>query len=99
MSSYDDSSNRAASGKNNQPTNNISFEEACRCYLTDAEIQVVRFVADGFTCKEIAVKLENKPSTIQTHRRNIKKKLELKGYRGLERWCRKYIDEIREYSI
>jgi DNA-binding CsgD family transcriptional regulator len=66
--------------------------------LTEAEIRVVTFVSRGFTCKEIAVRLGNKPSTIQTHRRNIKKKLNLRGYRTLEKWCRKHKDAISEYS-
>jgi DNA-binding CsgD family transcriptional regulator len=109
MNDYADSSNRATSGKNNQssfakaledkPTNTVSFEEACRCYLTDTEIRVLQHICQGFTCIEIAERLGNKPSTIQTHRRNIKKKLNLRGYRTLEKWCRKHKDAISQYSI
>jgi DNA-binding NarL/FixJ family response regulator len=82
-----------------QPTNTISFEEACRHYFTDTEIRILKFVVEGFTCKEIAAKLGNKPSTIQTHRKKIKRKLNLTGPRSLERWCHKYGGDIRQYSI
>jgi DNA-binding CsgD family transcriptional regulator len=81
----------------NQPTNTISFKEATRCYLTEAEIRVLKLIAKRFTCKEIAKKLGNKTSTIQTHRKRIKKKLELKGHGSLERWCWEYEEKIREY--
>lgn len=83
----------------NQPTNTISFEEAARYYLTDAEIRVLKLIAKRFTCKEIAASFGNKVSTIQTHRKNIKQKLNLNGYRSLERWCHMYAEEIRQYVI
>ena len=83
----------------NQPTNSVSFEEACRCYLTDTEIRVLKLIAKRFTCKEIAARLGNKPSTVQTHRKQIKQNLNLNGYRSLERWCHMYAEEIRQYVI
>lgn len=82
-----------------QPTNTIAFSEARRCYLTDTEIKVVKFVNEGFTSSEIATRIGNKPATVLTHRKNIKHKLNLKGYRSLEKWCRKYAVEIREFII
>ncbi|WP_372906565.1 helix-turn-helix transcriptional regulator [Rhodohalobacter sp.] len=94
------SSNEQSYQENLKPTKkNISFNEACQCYLTEAEIRVVTFINGGFSSKEIASKLGNSPSTILTHRRNIKKKLNLKGYRSLEKWCRNHRSEIREYSL
>jgi len=83
----------------NQPTNTISFEEACRCYLTDAEIRIVKLVSKGYTCKEIADMLGSKLTTIQTHRRNIKKKLDLRGNGSLERWCWEYEDKIQAFTF
>jgi DNA-binding CsgD family transcriptional regulator len=80
-------------------TNSVSYEEACRCYLTDTEIRVLKLVNEGFTSNEIAARLGNKPSTVQTHRKQIKQKLNLNGYRSLERWCHKYAEEIRQYVI
>ena len=82
----------------NKKSTPVSFEKACHCYLTDTEIRVVKHVALGYTCHEIALKFGNKESTIQTHRRNIKKKLELKGYRSLERWCGNHMEEILQFE-
>lgn len=82
-----------------RPTNTISFEEACGSYLIDTEIRVLKLIASGFTCGEIADRLGNKTSTIQTHRRNIKKKLGLRGYGSLERWCWEHEDEIRKFTF
>lgn len=72
----------------NQPNNAISFEEAHRHYLSETEMKVLKHVGLGFSRKEIAARLGCKPSTIQTHRRNIKKKLNLKGRGNLKKWCR-----------
>ena len=56
-------------------------------------------VALGNPSRVIAQKLGNKPSTIKTHRRNIKKKLGLNGHRTLERWCGEHMEEILRYDI
>jgi DNA-binding CsgD family transcriptional regulator len=70
----------------NKQTNPVfSFEEACCYYLTDTEIRVVKLAALGIPSRVIAQKLGNKPSTIQTHRRNIKKKLGLNCTGALKR--------------
>ncbi|TVQ03165.1 MAG: LuxR family transcriptional regulator [Balneolaceae bacterium] len=83
----------------NQPTNTITFEEACRCYLTETEVRVLKLVMQGFSSIEIADSLGNTPSTIQTHRKNIKRKLNLRGHRSLIKWSRKYTGEIHQYPI
>lgn len=47
--------------------------------LTDRERQVVKLIGTGLTNKEIAHSLSLSPTTIETHRKNIRKKLQLKG--------------------
>ena len=47
--------------------------------LSDREIQVLKLVGKGKESKAIAKLLELKISTIETHRKNIRKKLNLKG--------------------
>jgi DNA-binding NarL/FixJ family response regulator len=46
--------------------------------LTPREKEVLRFIADGKTSREIAAVLEIAPLTVDHHRRNIMKKLNLK---------------------
>jgi DNA-binding CsgD family transcriptional regulator len=58
----------------------------------------VKLAALGNPSRVIAQKLGNKPSTIKTHRRNIKKKLGLNGHRSLERWCGDHMEEILRYE-
>jgi DNA-binding CsgD family transcriptional regulator len=47
--------------------------------LTDREREVVKLIGTGLTNKEIAHSLSLSPTTIETHRKNIRKKLQLKG--------------------
>jgi DNA-binding NarL/FixJ family response regulator len=47
--------------------------------LSRSEIRVCRLIQDGFSSKEIAENMSISFETIQTHRRNIRKKLGLKG--------------------
>lgn len=47
--------------------------------LTDREREVVKLIGTGLTNKEIAHSLSLSPTTIETHRKNIRKKLQLRG--------------------
>ncbi|MCF8040171.1 MAG: LuxR C-terminal-related transcriptional regulator [Desulfohalobiaceae bacterium] len=47
--------------------------------LTPTEMEVCQYIQDGLTSKEIAEKLYSSFETIQTHRKNIRKKMGLKG--------------------
>ena len=47
--------------------------------LTPTEMEVCQYIQDGLTSKEIADKLYSSFETIQTHRKNIRKKMGLKG--------------------
>lgn len=46
--------------------------------LTDREVEVIKFISDGFSHKQIADKLFISVRTIETHKKNILTKLELK---------------------
>ena len=46
--------------------------------LTDREQIILSMLAQGLSCKASAAKLDISPRTVETHRRNIKRKLEMK---------------------
>jgi len=47
--------------------------------LTPTEIQVAKQIRDGHTTKEIAVFMNVSPRTVETHRKNIRRKIGLEG--------------------
>jgi DNA-binding NarL/FixJ family response regulator len=51
--------------------------------LTDREIEVLKYIAEGMTNKEIAEKLFISARTVDTHRRNLHQKLNIKNAAGL----------------
>ena len=55
--------------------------------LGEREREVLQLVAEGLTSGEIAGKLFISPSTVDTHRRNIMRKLELHGIADLTRFA------------
>ena len=55
--------------------------------LGEREREVLQLVAEGLTSGEIASKLFISPSTVDTHRRNIMRKLELHGIADLTRFA------------
>lgn len=54
--------------------------------LTDREVEVLSLLANGYNNPKIADKLFLSRSTVETHRKNIKRKLELKSFRDLMRY-------------
>ncbi|HLY70383.1 MAG TPA: response regulator transcription factor [Puia sp.] len=54
--------------------------------LSDREMEITIMVRDGCSSKEIAVKLDLSPRTVETHRHNILKKLKLKNSAALVQW-------------
>jgi DNA-binding NarL/FixJ family response regulator len=61
----------------NKPKNRISNE------LTDREIDIIKFISKGMTSKEIAERLDLSKHTIDTHKRRIFRKCEVKNSAGL----------------
>jgi len=63
--------------------NNTKVDPLSR--LSERELQVMRFVVEGKTSKEIAAIVGVKPSSIQTYRSRIMAKLETKTIANLVR--------------
>ena len=63
--------------------------------LTRRELEVLRLIASGITTNAIAEKLFISPHTVETHRRNLLQKLELKNAAALVRYAmeRGLVDE------
>jgi two-component system NarL family response regulator len=57
------------------------------CALGSREREVLRLVASGQTSVEIATKLHIAPSTVEAHRRNLMRKLDLHGVAELTRYA------------
>lgn len=55
--------------------------------LTQREKEVLAFIAEGLSSKEIAQRLDLSVRTVETHRLNIKRKLELDGSAALARFA------------
>lgn len=60
----------------NNPVPNINS-------LTDREMQIIRFIKEGFSSREIANKFDISLKTVEVHRHNILKKLRLKNTASL----------------
>ena len=54
--------------------------------VTEREFEVLRFIAEELTNKEIATKLYISPRTVETHRRNLIQKLNVKNTAGLVKY-------------
>lgn len=55
--------------------------------LTEREVEILKLLANGYNNPKIADKLFLSRSTIETHRKNLKRKLELKSLRDLMRYA------------
>jgi DNA-binding NarL/FixJ family response regulator len=55
--------------------------------LSARELEVARLVAEGFSSKEIADRLELSVRTVEKHRANIMDKINVKEVASLVRWC------------
>lgn len=58
--------------------------------LTKTEIKVLQMISNNLSTSEIAEKLFNSPKTIDNHRTNIAKKLDISGYNNLQAFAIKY---------
>jgi two-component system response regulator NreC len=66
----------------NKPQNNLHFNQHTEL-LTDRETEIVRLIAEGFSNKEIGSKLFISHRTVDTHRTNLMKKLDVSNIAGL----------------
>jgi len=55
--------------------------------LSTRELEVARFVAEGFSSKEIASRLNLSVRTVEKHRANIMDKIGVREVASLVRWC------------
>ena len=70
----------------NAAPENVNINESTLCdpiNLSDREIEIVKHIALGHTNQEIAEKLFLSTHTVNTHRKNIMKKLELRNTAGV----------------
>ncbi|MEM8937868.1 MAG: response regulator transcription factor [Bacteroidota bacterium] len=58
--------------------------------LTNKELRVLDLILQGFTNKEISEKLQNSKRTIETHRFNLMKKMQVKNLMDLSKKAQKY---------
>jgi two-component system response regulator NreC len=58
--------------------------------LTRREREVLRFIGEGATTKEVALKLGISPKTAQVHRENLKQKLDLRSTAAIVRYAIKH---------
>jgi DNA-binding NarL/FixJ family response regulator len=55
--------------------------------LTRRELEVLQLIADGNSTKDIAATLEVSVKTIETHRKQIMDKLDIRTIAGLTKYC------------
>ena len=56
-------------------------------HLTKRELQVLQLIAEGRSTKDIAARLELSVKTVETHRKQIMDKLEIRSIAGLTKYC------------
>ncbi len=66
------------------PENTFSSSISCEgINITDREIEIVKYIAEGYSNKEIATKLYLSNHTVTTHRKNIMSKLRVNNTAGV----------------
>ena len=69
---------------------NISNKEK---QLTNKEIELMRFISDGFSSKEIAKKINCSVNTVNVHKFNMKIKLNIKSNSELFRYSTSLVNQ------
>ena len=75
--------------------NSLKFTRKEIQNLTKSEVNVIKLINDGFTSKEIASHLFISPKTVENHRSNACKKLDLSGHNALVRWVSDHKNMIK----
>ncbi|MFQ5447778.1 MAG: response regulator [Saprospiraceae bacterium] len=65
--------------------------------ITEREFEVLRCIAGEYTNKEIAAMLFISPRTVETHRRNLIRKLKVKNTAGLVKYYLRYLATAEEH--
>lgn len=71
------------------PATNSDFDDK-KAILTDREVEILKLIAAGMSNKEIGEKLFISHRTVDTHRTNLMKKLEVNNIAGLIRYAIKH---------
>ena len=66
------------------------FKQAILANLTSREKEILKLIAEGFSNTEIGDQLHISHRTVDTHRTNLMRKLEVKNIAGLIRFAFKY---------
>ena len=66
--------------------NSVSIQENCNS-ITEREIDIVRLLSQGYNSKEIGDMLFISEHTVNTHRRNMVRKLDLRNSYQLIVWA------------
>ena len=75
----------------------LKNQETTYKFLSKRELQVFKLIGCNFSSSEISIKLSISKNTVATHRKNIIKKLHLKGTRQLKGAANIYIEkELRK---
>lgn len=79
---------------NRSASNHRDAELSIGDTLSDRELEVLRLIGQGQTTRQIANNLHLSPKTVETHRENLKKKLNLKN--ATELTCRAVVWVLEE---
>ncbi len=71
------------------PATDSEFDDK-KALLTDREVEILKLIAEGLSNKEIGGKLFISHRTVDTHRTNLMKKLEVNNIAGLIRYAIKH---------
>lgn len=80
---HPDSGSLPISGDNHKQAASSNHLDAQFHSLTDREIEILHLVAQGYSTPQIADKLNISPRTVETHRKNMLKKVKVKNIMGL----------------
>ena len=67
--------------------------------LTDREFQIFLLVGNGFGAKEIAVKMDISINTVESHKKNIKDKLDIESTAELNRFAIQWVIRYEKKTI
>lgn len=67
----------------NKPQNSNNAESESAGLLTERETEIIKLIAEGFSNKEIGAKLFISHRTVDTHRTNLMKKIQVDNIAGL----------------